>query len=143
MYQYSLYLVHEESFSFLPWIHIKEHMQKAIAYNHGELSFEDYKERILDKRYQLWLDWNHHTSHIRGVGVSRFIEEEKIVRILLYSNESSGTFIRNMEFFEDWCLRFGAVEIEFWGREGWKKALAPAGFSHKFTVMSKKIGERL
>lgn len=143
MSQYELSLVEQKDISRPLLWELKPLLQKAIDHNYGEMSADDFIESILAGAMQLWVDKHILSGIPRGIGVTRLEEKSdggKLVRVILYTNESTASYLEQAESFENWCLLFGADEIEFWGREGWKRALKPLGYELKYVVMRKTLG---
>lgn len=147
MSHYELRLINPADVNRALLLELRDFFMQAIAYNHNELTVDDYIDSIMAGGMQLWVD-EHKLSRLpRGIGVTRLEEtpnkKSKFVRVLLYSNEGTASYLEQAPAFEDWCLRFGASEIEFLGRLGWKKALAPLGYKLKYVVMRKPLGGRV
>lgn len=145
MSQYKFSLISPEELGRDRLFEVRHLIVRAAQYNHGYLTVDDYIDSVMAGGMQLWLDTNVETGESRGVGITCLEttdNDEKLVRVLLYSHESTASYLSNAKQFEEWCLRFGASEVEFWGREGWKRALRPLGYEVKCIVLRKRIGEQ-
>lgn len=115
-------------------------MRQMAARYPNEISVEKMAEDLFSGKNQLWLI-------LDGEEFAAFVTSEikvsenghKTVFLGELAGRGGVNLVPMIHPIEEWARSIGATEVTPLGREGWRKALAKAGYRPKFVLYSKDL----
>lgn len=117
-------------------------MKKIADRFPDDLAVSSMAEDIITGKNQLWLFLDEDEQFVAFVTSEIIVSEltgKKSVRLGELAGEGGLDLVPHIEAIEEWARSIGAVELTPFGREGWRKPLARAGYKPKFVLYSKDL----
>ena len=121
------------------WEHTSSYIEDALQYGVGEYTTEDIKEACIEKRMQLWINWE---DGVKGVFVTQVINYPQL-SILLVLLLGGKEFIEWRDEVDETLNEFGKEHgckyVEFFGRKGWGNYLKDINYKEQVRMFTKEI----
>lgn len=122
------------------WPHIQEYIHAGLQHGLGEYTEEDLVRMLQKKDLQLWVAGDMDDLDILGAAITQIQEGKnmKFLDIFLVAGEGIN-WPEHIKELEEWGKEKGCSYIKLCGRRGWKKVLAPKGYTEQYVVLSKPL----
>lgn len=124
------------------WHFAEPYVKRALDHAYGEMSFEDVRNRCINRDMQLWLVYV--DGRVIGAGTTEIINypQKKICRIVTLAGTEFDEW-RQMahNIIEMWAVENECVGMESLTRKGFVPKLLGMGYKHKYSVMHKSLKE--
>jgi hypothetical protein len=124
------------------WPLVKDKIQEALNRNFNPKDHWHVKEQCKLGLEQLWVIVDD-KDDIHGVCVSSIVKQPNynVGIVNMATGHDLTLWVDQIKEFEKWAVEnYGIKKIEIFGRPGWKKMLAPLGFTFSHVQMDKFIG---
>jgi hypothetical protein len=124
------------------WPLVKDKIQEALNRNFNPKDHWHVKEQCKLGLEQLWVIVDD-KDDIHGVCVSSIVKQPNynVGIVNMATGHDLSLWVDQIKEFEKWASKnYGVKKIEIFGRPGWKKMLAPLGFTFSHVQMDKFIG---
>ena len=111
----------------------------AMHYSNGERSFSDLIHEIARGEKQIWVHSTDDEFNATVVTQVSQFPSKKTCEILYLGGDKAVEFVTDISAIEDWAREQGCDDIQAIGRRGWVKALAPLGYSERYTITGKAL----
>ena len=121
---------------------VKDKIQEALNRNFNPKDHWHVKEQCKLGLEQLWVIVDD-KDDIHGVCVSSIVKQPNynVGIVNMATGHDLPLWVDQIKEFEKWAVKnYGIKKIEIFGRPGWKKMLAPLGFTFSHVQMDKFIG---
>ena len=124
------------------WPLVKDKIQEALNRNFNPKDHWHVKEQCKLGLEQLWVIVDN-KDNIHGVCVSSIVKQPNynVGVVNMATGHDLPLWVDQIKEFEKWASKnYGVKKIEIFGRPGWKRMLAPLGFTFSHVQMDKFIG---
>lgn len=124
------------------WPLVKDKIQEALNRNFNPKDHWHVKEQCKLGLEQLWVIVDD-KDNIHGVCVSSIVKQPNynVGIVNMATGHDLPLWVDQIKEFEKWASKnYGIKKIEIFGRPGWKRMLAPLGFTFSHVQMDKFIG---
>ena len=124
------------------WPLVKDKIQEALNRNFNPKDHWHVKEQCKNGLEQLWVIVDD-KDDIHGVCVSSIVKQPNynVGIVNMATGHDLPLWVDQIKEFEKWASKnYGVKKIEIFGRPGWKRMLAPLGFTFSHVQMDKFIG---
>lgn len=124
------------------WPLVKDKIQAALDRNFNPKDHWHVKEQCKLGLEQLWVIVDD-KDDIHGVCVSSIVKQPNynVGIVNMATGHDLSLWVDQIKEFEKWASKnYGVKKIEIFGRPGWKRMLAPLGFTFSHVQMDKFIG---
>jgi hypothetical protein len=124
------------------WPLVKDKIQEALNRNFNPKDHWHVKEQCKLGLEQLWVIVDD-KDNIHGVCVSSIVKQPNynVGIVNMATGHDLPLWVDQIKEFEKWASKnYGVKKIEIFGRPGWKRMLAPLGFTFSHVQMDKFIG---
>ncbi len=125
------------------WDHVEAFIKRALDRAAGEIVADDAKQFCLERKMQLWVITD--GKRAIGAGTTEIINyrRKKTCRIVTLAGKNFAEWShRALEQLTEWAQSQGCDDVEVLVRPGFAKKLVQHGFSKKYDILIRKIGEK-
>lgn len=120
---------------------VRPYLLGALDYTDGKYNLDDAVALIREGLQTLWVVYNDEIGKAIGCLVTELVvyPRAKALSIFLLGGEVFADIVTVYDELADYAKGIGASSIEFLGRDGWEKVLAPLNFVKTHIIMRKNL----